>query len=281
MAFRITVLGSGSSGNCILLHHEKGNLLVDAGLSCRETSRRLAEISLSPEAIDGILLTHEHQDHIRGLKILSKRYRIPVYASPAAMHAANLENEIDGWEAISCGQEFPLAGMSILPFSVSHDCADPMAFVVQMSGLRLGIALDLGYVSGLVKERLSCCDGLILESNHDVEMLKAGPYPWELKQRVLSRRGHLSNAAVAQFLETAFDGRARHIFLAHLSRQNNHPELALLSAQGALRTRGVSEEAIGNQVKLTFQDHISETVDLDEDRSGTTRTGFSAKGWNP
>lgn len=263
MPFSVTVLGSGSSGNCILLRHEKGNLLVDAGLSGRETSRRLAELSLSPDSIDGILLTHEHQDHIRGLKILSQRYRIPIYASPAAVVASGMAEELENWESIACGQEFHVAGMSILPFSVSHDCADPMAFVVQIHGLRLGVALDLGYVSGLVKERLSNCDGLVLESNHDMEMLKAGPYPWELKQRVLSRRGHLSNEAVAQFLETEFDGRARYIFLAHLSRQNNHPELALLSAQKALSARGFSEEEISRSLKLTFQDRISETVSLD------------------
>jgi phosphoribosyl 1,2-cyclic phosphodiesterase len=263
VSFRVTVLGSGSSGNSILLHHSRGNLLVDAGLSGRETGRRLAELSLSLESIHGILLTHEHQDHIRGLKTLSKRHHIPIYASPAAIHAGRLEREIEGWESIACGQEFMLAGMSILPFSVSHDCADPMAFVIQADGLRLGIALDLGYVSGLVKERLTKCDGLILESNHDVEMLKVGPYPWELKQRVLSRRGHLSNESVAQFLETDFDCRARYIFLAHLSKQNNHPELALLSAQRALSARGFSPEEISGNLKLTFQDQISDTVQLD------------------
>ena len=265
MSFAITVLGSGSSGNCTLLQHNGKNLLVDAGLSGREICRRLSELGVSPGSITGILLTHEHQDHIQGLRVLAKRFRIPVYASPAALDSMRMEESLPCIEPINCGQQFEVAALSIQPFSVSHDCADPMAFLVRAGGHQLGIALDLGYISGLVRERLLGCDALIIESNHDLEMLKAGPYPWELKQRVLSRLGHLSNEAVAQFLENDFDGRARYIVLAHLSQNNNHPDLALLSARKALAARGMNEEETCRLVRLAYQHRPSETIELDHE----------------
>jgi phosphoribosyl 1,2-cyclic phosphodiesterase len=165
-------------------------------------------------------------------------------------------------ERIESGCEFEAAGMSFLPFAVPHDAADPMGFAIRACGQRLGIALDLGYISALVKERLLNCDGLILESNHDLEMLKVGPYPWALKQRVMSRQGHLSNEAVANFLREDFDGQARFVCLAHLSKNNNHPDLARLAASEALRVRQQSA-AVEPMLILSYQDRISETMHLD------------------
>jgi phosphoribosyl 1,2-cyclic phosphodiesterase len=128
-------------------------------------------------------------------------------------------------------------GLQITCFAIPHDSSDPLGFIVEKDGIKIGIALDLGFMSNLVLERLKSCDGIILESNHDVQMLKVGPYPWALKQRVMSRRGHLSNDSVAQFLMNDFDGQATYVVLAHLSKKNNLPELALLSAQRALEGR--------------------------------------------
>jgi phosphoribosyl 1,2-cyclic phosphodiesterase len=265
MSLTFTVLGSGSSGNCTLLQYKGNHLLIDAGLSGKETCRRLAELAVAPESILGILLTHEHQDHIQGLRGLSKRFRIPVFSGSSTLDALRRNGGLDRQEPIACGQEFAIGGMSIQPFSVSHDCVDPMAFLIRAGGHQLGFAMDLGYISGLVRERLHGCDALILESNHDMEMLKAGPYPWELKQRVLGRLGHLSNEAVAQFLEKDFDGKSRYIVLAHLSQNNNHPDLALLSAQRALSNRGMNEEEIRRRVRLSYQNRSSETIRLDDE----------------
>ncbi len=267
MSFSFTILGSGSSGNCTLLQHNGYHLLIDAGLSGRETCRRLAALGVAPESVRGILLTHEHQDHIQGLAGLTRRFRMPVFAGSATLDALRPGSPISAAEPIACGQEFVLGGMSIQPFSISHDCADPMAFLIRADGLQLGFAMDLGYISGLVRERLLGCDALVLESNHDLEMLKAGPYPWELKQRVLGRLGHLSNEAVAQFLEKDFDGRARHIVLAHLSQNNNHPDLAVLSARRALLGRGIQEEEVDRRVRLSFQHRVSETIRPDEENN--------------
>jgi phosphoribosyl 1,2-cyclic phosphodiesterase len=159
---------------------------------------------------------------------------------------------------ICSGESVDVYGFCFTPFSVPHDAADPLGFVVEKDGIKIGIVLDLGYLSNLVLERLKGCDGLILESNHDVRMLKAGPYPWALKQRVMSRRGHLSNDSVAKYLGEDFDGKATHVILAHLSQNNNLPELALLSAQRALEERS---SLLSSQTKLELaaQDQISKT----------------------
>ena len=139
--------------------------------------------------------------------------------------------------SFTSGVPFDVCGILFTPFAVPHDAADPVAFCIEAGGVKIAIVLDLGYVSHLVVERLKGCDGIVLESNHDLNMLKVGPYPWSLKQRVMSRRGHLSNDLVAEYLSNGFDGKARHLVLAHLSKKNNLPELALLSAQRALEER--------------------------------------------
>jgi phosphoribosyl 1,2-cyclic phosphodiesterase len=186
-----------------------------------------------------------------------------VYISDPALEALDLDAKLDRRERIESGQEFVLGGMAFLPFAIPHDAADPLAFVIEANGQRLGLAMDLGYITGLVKDRLAACDCLILESNHDLEMLKVGPYPWALKQRVMSRQGHLSNEAVGQFLAEDFDLQARFIYLAHLSKNNNHPDLALLAASRALNSRCLSSEDIRDRLRMTYQDRPSQTAFLD------------------
>ncbi len=238
MSLSFTLLGSGSSGNATLFSDGNAHVLVDVGLSGRETTRRLRECGLNPKDISAIVVSHEHGDHCRGVGPFAKNLDIPVFITDAAYQASGLSLAPDRLRRIETGRTFDIAGMVVTPFSVPHDAADPIGITIEKAGVKIALVLDLGYISGLVVERLRGCDGIILESNHDANMLQIGPYPWALKQRVNGKLGHLSNEAVAEFLRSGFDGRARHIVLAHLSEKNNLPELALDSARRALETRG-------------------------------------------
>jgi phosphoribosyl 1,2-cyclic phosphodiesterase len=258
MGLSFTLLGSSSSGNTTLVSDGSTHILVDVGLSGRETARRLREIGMEPEDISAVVVSHEHGDHCRGVGPFVKSLDIPVFITDGAMENSRIIMDPGKRQRIVAGKSFDVCGVQFTGFSVPHDAADPLGFMIEKDGIKIGIALDLGYLSNLVLERLKCCDGIILESNHDVRMLKAGPYPWALKQRVMSRRGHLSNDSVAAFLENNFDGRAAHVVLAHLSKQNNLPELALLSAQRALEARsGISQ--IQTRIELAAPDKIGRT----------------------
>jgi len=234
MSLTITMLGSGSSGNATLVSAGGKHLLVDVGLSGRETIRRLSECGVCPEQISAIVLSHEHGDHTRGVAAFCRDLEIPVFVTDATYDASGLELPEGQRQRFESGVPFDVHGILFTPFSVSHDAADPVAFTIEADGVKAAIVVDLGYVSNLTLQRLKRCDAIVLESNHDVTMLKVGPYPWHLKQRVMSRRGHLSNESVAEFLSSGFDGEARHVVLAHLSKKNNLPEVALLSARTAL-----------------------------------------------
>jgi phosphoribosyl 1,2-cyclic phosphodiesterase len=231
---------------------------VDVGLSGRETARRLRECGLEPEKISAIVVSHEHGDHCRGVGPFAKDLNIPVFMTEAAFAGSGMSLDSRKHQRIGSGECFDVYGMLFTGFSVPHDSIDPLGFVIEKDGVKIAIVLDLGYLSNLVIERLKGCDGMILESNHDIQMLKAGPYPWALKQRVMSRCGHLSNDSVAQYLGNDFDGKASHVVLAHLSKKNNLPEIALLSAQRALEERS---ESLINQTRLELArpDQISRT----------------------
>ncbi len=261
MGLSFTVLGSGSSGNTTLISDGSTYVLVDLGLSGRETARRLRECGIEPDKIGAIVISHEHGDHCRGASPFAKNLDIPVFMTDATFSTSGMTLNPKKQQRIHSGETFDFHGIQFTSFAVPHDSADPLGFVVEKDGIKIGIALDLGYFSNLVVERLKDCDGIILESNHDIQMLKIGPYPWSLKQRVMSRRGHLSNDAVAQYLENDFDGKARHVVLAHLSKQNNLPELALLSAQRALEGRS---RLLINQTRLDFAhpDRVGRTTVL-------------------
>jgi phosphoribosyl 1,2-cyclic phosphodiesterase len=256
MGLSFTLLGSGSSGNTTLVSDGTTHVLVDVGLSGRETAKRLRECGIEPDRISAIVVSHEHGDHCRGVGPLAKNLEIPVFMTEEAFNCSCIKLDPAKHRRINSGESFDVNGICFTGFSVPHDASDPLGFVVEKSGVKIGIVLDLGYLSNLVIERLKGCDGIVMESNHDVQMLKVGPYPWALKQRVMSRRGHLSNDSVAQFLENDFDGKASHVILAHLSRKNNLPELALLSAQRGLEARSVSI-ACRTKLELAEPDQIS------------------------
>ncbi|NLV30667.1 MAG: MBL fold metallo-hydrolase [Acidobacteria bacterium] len=258
MGLCFTVLGSGSSGNATLVSDGETHILVDVGLSGRETARRLREIGLEPERVSAIVISHEHGDHCRGVGPFAKGLDIPVFMTEEAFGGSGLRLDERRLRSIRPGEGFQIGGIGVTGFSVPHDATDPLGFVLEKDGVRISIALDLGFLSNLVLERLRGSDAIVLESNHDERLLKVGPYPWALKQRVMSRRGHLSNDSVAHYLAHDFDGRAAVVVLAHLSKQNNLPELALLSARRALEERA-GPQAPQTRIELAHPDRIGPT----------------------
>ena len=258
MALSFTLIGSGSSGNATLVRDGNTHILVDVGLSGRETARRLGECGLSPDQVSAIVVSHEHGDHCRGVAPFAKHLDIPIFMTDGAYAAPGMTIDDRKRQRIESGAAFEVCGLLFTPFAVPHDAADPIALTIEKDGIKIAVVLDLGYITNLVVERLKGCDGIILESNHDISMLKVGPYPWALKQRVMSRRGHLSNDLVAGYLADGFDGRARHVILAHLSEKNNLPDLAMLSARRALEERS-SLACLQTRLELGRPDRISPT----------------------
>lgn len=329
---RMTVLASGSKGNSTVISSSRTRVLVDAGLSCRELLKRMAMVGEDPAALDAILITHEHQDHVAGLGVLARKLDIPVYftesthrawirmltprttmsyaqwldhvqkekearanaaaaslgelpepgvcdSMTAAVEGSSMQcsdpddpeepaqsmkkkpepTYLPAVEYFRSGRQFSIGDIEITPFTIPHDAADPCGFVFASEGVRMALATDLGYMPPNVKAALKRIDVLLLESNHDLEMLKDGPYPWSVKQRVLSRVGHLSNVATAEFLERDYDGSATYIVLGHLSESNNAPELARLCAEQALANH---PSLLGNRVLLAEQTTPLESITL-------------------
>jgi phosphoribosyl 1,2-cyclic phosphodiesterase len=254
ITFRISILSSGSSGNATLLESGRTTLLIDAGLGKKEMWRRFEALGRArPEHVDAILVSHEHTDHSSGIGQMQREWDCPAYLT-APTHREILKmfadtgdtkpatapkKKLERVEYIRPGIRFEIGDIEISPFSIPHDAADPVGFVFRSNGTKVAIVTDLGYLPELVKQHLREVEFLVLESNHDLEMLKVGPYPWYIKQRVMSRTGHLSNTVVSEFLADAevFDARPRHLVLAHLSEQNNTPDIARITAEEALNRR--------------------------------------------
>src|SRR5688572_27643258 len=243
MAVMVSVLGSGSRGNATFIRTDSARILIDAGLSRRDLAKRLESIGEDPDGIDAVLVTHEHNDHGAGLRTMLKEMHIRAYLTPGTLRGLQPETfELNNSELIpiTAGVPFTVGDAEIMPFAVPHDANEPTAFSISCQGLRITQLTDAGHMSDTVATHLMGADCLILESNHDLEMLRVGPYPWILKQRLMGRYGHLSNTAVARFIRDQFDGRASHMVLAHLSEKNNHPEIARQEALRALRHRGLA-----------------------------------------
>ena len=252
------MLGSGSSGNCTLVEGRRGRLLIDCGLSARETAKRLEQVGCDPRSIDAALVSHEHADHAGGAVQVSRKLGVPVFTTRATARAANLDAAgMAGLVPAEPGWEYAVGDLTVTPFTVPHDAVDNVGFVIECDGTRLGYATDLGHATTLVMERLSECDVLVAEANHDTTMLRTGPYPWSLKQRILSRHGHLSNDEMSALVSTAATTRTRHLFLAHLSATNNTPALALDACRRGLERAGRG----GVRVHVTHQRRVSEVVE--------------------
>ncbi len=241
MSLRVCVLGSGSKGNSTLVSTEKTRILIDAGLNRRETFARLSAVGERTDGFDAILISHEHADHVNGLRLLGIEWKAPIHITRPTYNTISWDAKLSAFEFFTPGVQFAIGDIEITPFSIPHDAIDPVAFTLESQGIKIGLVTDLGYVHEVVKQRVKGCHCLIFESNHDLDMLKVGPYPWHVKQRVMSRHGHLSNMATAGFLTEDFDGEAQVLVLAHLSETNNHPEIARLTAEQALAQHSGSE----------------------------------------
>jgi phosphoribosyl 1,2-cyclic phosphodiesterase len=235
----LCLLASGSKGNALYISSGRTSLLIDAGFSGSEIERRFRARGLLPDQLDAIVLTHEHQDHMQGVGVLARKYSLPLYVSSrTAEHAADRLGRIPDMKHFSCGTGFVIRDIALHPFSTSHDACDPAGFTVQVNGQKIGLATDLGLATHMVRHHLQGCTCLILEANHDLQMLESGPYPWPIKQRIRGRTGHLSNdAAKALLMEVCHDGLS-HVILAHISETNNTPEKALSVVAERLSPRG-------------------------------------------
>ena len=239
---KFCVLASGSSGNAALLATGKTRILIDAGLSMKELGRRLASIGENLAEIDAILITHEHSDHVAGLPVLARNRNLR-----AVMYLSRLTEPSIEWggtrperlELFQSGGGFQVGDIAVQSFGIPHDAADPVGFALEAEGVRIAIATDLGYIPESIKFHLKRTDLLLLEANHDLDMLKVGPYPWSVKQRVMSRVGHLSNEAMAEFLIQDLDSSTHQLVLGHLSEHNNHPAIVQMVASQSLERRGL------------------------------------------
>ncbi|HWS98677.1 MAG TPA: MBL fold metallo-hydrolase [Pyrinomonadaceae bacterium] len=250
---KLTVLGSGSTGNAILIAAGGTHVLVDAGMSAKEIVRRLNLVGCDPARLDGVVITHEHGDHAGGLRVLLKNLDCPVFISGKTLEAYISEHHgprssdeprkradalRDRTVEIESSRDFRVGVIDFHPFTIPHDAADNFGFTATHDGVCVATLMDFGHITTLITERLRGCAAIVIESNHSRDMLKAcDVYPWELKQRILSRTGHLSNEDVADWLREGFDGTARHVVLAHLSQRANNPYVAKISAELALRER--------------------------------------------
>ena len=252
---RLAILGSGSRGNALVLESGGRRILIDAGFSCRELERRLRLVGIEPETLEALVLTHEHSDHVRGADRLARRYRLPVWATSGTLGSTALGEETRrAARRLVSGVLAEIAGFAVEPFAIPHDAAEPVGFAVEDgAGRRLGLVADLGNRSRLAWGRLAELDVLVLETNHDLGMLRDGPYPWSLKQRIAGRHGHLSNEEAADGVPELVSDRLRWVVCYHLSRTNNSPALAADAVGEALAREGCPAG-----VALTEQDRPTE-----------------------
>ncbi len=227
VAVQLTILGSGSAGNCAYLETDETRLLIDAGFSARQTRKRLATISRGPEGLNGILITHEHSDHINGLAVLAAELNVPVYCNRETRLAMEfqLRCKLD-CRIFATGASFEIGDVTVDTFTIPHDAADPVGFLVHTTAGNIGFLTDLGHATKLALERVRAANVLLLETNHDLKLLQDSSRPWSLKQRIAGRHGHLSNEDAANVIEEIMSADLRQLYLGHLSRECNRPELA-------------------------------------------------------
>jgi phosphoribosyl 1,2-cyclic phosphodiesterase len=230
----VCVLASGSKGNAFYISDGFTSILIDAGLSATEIKRRLKSRGLNPNDLDAILVTHEHSDHIQAVGVLSRQLKLPIYLSRKIEKKVSIGRSVYEIRTFNSGSTFQINNLAVHPFAVSHDAADPVGFTIGKNGSRIGLATDLGIVTPHVKENLKHCHLLILEANHDPDMLENGPYPWHLKRRIQSRSGHLSNGQSKRLLMELQHKGLEHVILAHLSETNNAPKKVLAEISRAL-----------------------------------------------
>jgi phosphoribosyl 1,2-cyclic phosphodiesterase len=267
--FSLTMLGSGSAGNSALVATNHCKVLIDGGLSARQLVVRLEQCGVSPEQLDGVLLTHEHGDHICGLEVLCRKFQIPIYANSLTAEAVRCDGALDehrNWRIFRTGAEFSICDIAVQTFPVPHDAVDPVGFLFHTGSRALGFITDLGYATKMLIERLREAHTLVIETNHDEKLLQADPHrPWPVKQRIMSRHGHLSNNAAAVVISELLPGKVERVVLGHLSRDCNTPDLAC----GAVRTICGKIGRPDIEVFCASQTAISPRFRIGETRPGT------------
>ena len=228
---KVCSIASGSSGNCIYVGDGKNHILIDAGISRKRIVDGLAQIGVQPQELDAIFVTHEHSDHIQGIHMMVKMFGTPVFATGGTLDGICMKDTKgvigrDKLYQLYADEPVSIGGLKIMPFRMSHDAAEPVCYSVESGGHKLGMATDLGKFDDYIVDHLAGSDILLLEANHDISMLEAGKYPYPLKRRILGSRGHLSNEDSGRLLCQLAGKRLRHVFLAHLSKENNYPQLA-------------------------------------------------------
>ena len=266
MSLEVCVLASGSSGNSIYIASEKTRILIDAGLSAKQIAVRLEQLGVVPESINGICVSHEHGDHVAGIRVLQKRHGIPVYANAGTLNGIMRQpkaHEI-ATKVFQTGSPFEIGDISIEPFSVPHDAYEPVGFRLQTSDTAIGVVTDLGMGTSLIREKLKGCRAIIVESNHDEDLLREAPRPWPLKQRIRSRQGHLSNTDAARLIAECATDALEHVFLAHLSSDCNTPDTALRTVASQLRLDGLGHISLeisrASQISSVWKPAQTETI---------------------
>jgi phosphoribosyl 1,2-cyclic phosphodiesterase len=263
--FSLTMLGSGSAGNSALVATQHCRILVDGGLSARQLILRLEQCGAAPEQLDGVLLTHEHGDHVCGLEVLCRKFAVPIYCNALTAEAIRCSGSLNrhsNWRIFRTGAEFSICDINVQTFPVPHDAVDPVGFSFHAGTGAVGYITDLGHATKLVTERLREVHTLVIETNHDEKLLQSDQHrPWPVKQRIQSRHGHLSNAAAATVIEQLLHGKIRRVVLGHLSRDCNTPELALATVRGLLEKCGRNDMEIdcATQWKMSPRFLVGET----------------------
>jgi phosphoribosyl 1,2-cyclic phosphodiesterase len=258
---KLCVLASGSSGNCTFISTGTTRILIDAGLSAKKTAERLADIGERVEDVDAICVTHEHGDHIAGIRVLQKKHGIPVYANAGTLDGIRTARQGGAVECrqFTTGSKFEIGELALEPFSIPHDAYEPVGFVVRSETHTLGLATDVGIVTNLLREKLRECQVVVIEANHDEELLHAAARPWSLKQRILSNQGHLSNRASAGLISDVAGDELLHLFLAHLSSDCNSPAHARQMFETTLAAAGHDHV----RVYLTGAGGVSEVLEME------------------
>ena len=268
------MLGSGSAGNSALIATDHCKILIDGGLSARQIVVRLEQCGVLPEQLDGVLLTHEHGDHVCGLEVLCRKFQIPIYANALTAEAVRCDGSLDrhgNWRIFRTGADFSICDITVQTFPVPHDAVDPVGFAFQAGTRSLGFITDLGYATKMLVERLREVHTLVIETNHDEKLLQSDPHrPWPVKQRIMSRHGHLSNAAAATVLEQLLPGKVERVVLGHLSRDCNTPALATETIRALLEKCGKIEM----EVYCATQSEISPRFRIGETKAGDFQPTF-------
>lgn len=259
---RLSILASGSSGNAVYIESSQTSVLIDVGLSGQEMSYRLNSIGVAPETIGHIIITHEHIDHLSGVGVYARKYKIPVYIHPKALQKSTIRlGRIEDISFFKPDESFKIEDLLFEPFLISHDAVSPVGFCISDNKIKVGLVTDLGVVTKLVVEKLKLSDILIIESNHDEDLLLDGPYPWHLKKRIKGNLGHLSNNQSNELLEKIWHDDIKQIYLAHMSMVNNIPEIAYNSTLHTIH-RITNSEKFDDIINLTKQDQPTSLIEV-------------------